>query len=185
MQNPDAWAAAAQRQHRDQALAATTQRDTAESLVLLREAVLRLAQQAVREAQTSALTSRLTKLGPDDDVEAYLEMPVSGHSEKTRCFNQRWSVATRPQTLTPGGQRERWWMAYTTDIHQPEPESIPCVTPINAMENTCGRRSGGLVDITDFPQWPREDPHARTTRADMARIPGTASPTGVNSLARD
>ena len=45
-----------------------------ESLVLLREAVLRLTQQAVREAPTSAPTSRLTKLGPDDDVEAYLEV---------------------------------------------------------------------------------------------------------------
>ena len=76
MQSPDgaATAAAAQRQQRDQALAAATQRDTAESLVLLREAVLHLTQQAVREAPTSAPTSRLTKLGPDDDVEAYLEV---------------------------------------------------------------------------------------------------------------
>ena len=40
MQNPDG--AAAQRQQRDQDVAAATQRDTAESLVLLREAVLRL-----------------------------------------------------------------------------------------------------------------------------------------------
>ena len=70
MQNPDG--AAAQRQQRDQALAAATQRDTAESLVLLREAVLRLTQQAVCESPTSAPTSRLTKLGPEDDVEAYL-----------------------------------------------------------------------------------------------------------------
>ena len=62
-----------QHQQRDQALAAATQRDTAESLVLLREAVLRLTQQAVHESLTSAPTSRLTKLGMDDDVEAYLE----------------------------------------------------------------------------------------------------------------
>ena len=76
MQNPDGAAAtaAAQRQQRDQALAAATQRDDTESLVLLREAVLRLTQQAVRESPTSAPTSRLTKLGPDDEVEAYLEV---------------------------------------------------------------------------------------------------------------
>ncbi|CAL8344793.1 unnamed protein product [Arctogadus glacialis] len=66
MQNPEgvAAAAAAQRQQQDQALAAATQRDTAESLVLLREAVLRLTQQAVRETPTAAPTSRHTKLRP-------------------------------------------------------------------------------------------------------------------------
>ena len=76
MQSPDGAraAAAAQRQQRDQALAATTQRDSHESLALLREAVLHLAQQATRGLPTSAPTSRLTKLGPDDDVEAYLEV---------------------------------------------------------------------------------------------------------------
>ncbi|CAL8378900.1 unnamed protein product [Boreogadus saida] len=54
-------------------------------------------------------------------------------------------------------------------------------------------RTGGLVDITDFPQWPREDPHARTTHADTARTTRTASltasptasPTGVTSPSRD
>ena len=76
MPSPDGAeaAAAAQRQQWDQALAAATQRDTHESLALLREAVLHLAQQATRGLPTSAPTSRLTKLGPDDDVEAYLEV---------------------------------------------------------------------------------------------------------------
>ena len=67
-------ASADQRRQRDQALAAATQRDTAESLVLLQEVVLRLTQEAARQTPTSAPTSRLTKLGPDDDVEAYLEV---------------------------------------------------------------------------------------------------------------
>ena len=51
---------------------------TTESLALLREAVLRLTQHAVRDSPTAAPTvaptRRLTKLGPDNDVEAYLEM---------------------------------------------------------------------------------------------------------------
>ena len=70
MQTPDGAAAAvgALRQQRDQALAAASQRDTAESIALLREAVLRFTQQAVRESPTLAPTSRLTKLGPDNDV---------------------------------------------------------------------------------------------------------------------
>ena len=59
MQNPDGTAAsAAQRQ----------QRETTESLALLREAVLRLTQHAIHATPTAAPTSRLTKLGPDDDV---------------------------------------------------------------------------------------------------------------------
>ena len=62
MQNPEGAAvlAAAQHQQRDQGLAAATQRDTAESLALLREAVIRLTQQAVRETPTAAPTSRLS-----------------------------------------------------------------------------------------------------------------------------
>ena len=62
MQNPDGAAAAA------------AQQDTAESIALLREAVLRLTQHAIRDSPTAVPTSRLTKLGPDDDVEAYLEV---------------------------------------------------------------------------------------------------------------
>ena len=69
MQNPDgAAAAAAQRQQQQQ------QRETAESLALLREAVLRLTQHAVHDSPIASPTSRLTKLGPEDDVEAYLEV---------------------------------------------------------------------------------------------------------------
>ena len=49
------------------------QRETEQVLALLREAVIRLAQHAVRNLPTTTPTSRLTKLGPDDDVEAYLE----------------------------------------------------------------------------------------------------------------
>ena len=71
MQNPDGAAAATAVQHQQHLQA---QRDTAESLTLLREAVLRLTQQAVRDPPTCAPTSHLTKLGPDDDVEAYLEV---------------------------------------------------------------------------------------------------------------
>ena len=66
MQNPDGAAAAiaAQRQQQLQA-----QRDTAKSLALIW-----LTQQAGRDFPTFAPTSRLTKLGPDDDVEVYLEV---------------------------------------------------------------------------------------------------------------
>ena len=49
------------------------QRETDPGLALLREAVLRLTQHTVRTPLTTAPTNRLTKLGPDDDVEAYLE----------------------------------------------------------------------------------------------------------------
>uniref|UniRef100_A0A8C5BU63 Gypsy retrotransposon integrase-like protein 1 n=1 Tax=Gadus morhua TaxID=8049 RepID=A0A8C5BU63_GADMO len=48
-------------------------RESDPSLALLTEAVLRLTQQATRDPPITAPTSRLTKLGPDDDVEAYLE----------------------------------------------------------------------------------------------------------------
>ena len=76
MQTPDRAAAAAtvQRQQWDQALAAAVQRDYAKGLFLLREAVLRLTQQAVCEPSLSAPTSRLAKLRPDDNMEAYLEV---------------------------------------------------------------------------------------------------------------
>ena len=65
MQNPDGTAASTAQQQ---------QRETSASIALLREAVLRLTQHAVRAAPSAAPTSRLTKLGPDDDVEAYLEV---------------------------------------------------------------------------------------------------------------
>ncbi|KAK0140306.1 hypothetical protein N1851_022781 [Merluccius polli] len=48
-------------------------RESDNCLDLLTEAVLRLTQQATQAPPTTAPTSRLTKLGPDDEVEAYLE----------------------------------------------------------------------------------------------------------------
>ena len=74
MQNAEGAAAALQRQQQIQGQVAAAQRDSAESLALLREAVLRLTQHAVRDAPIANPTSRLTKLGPEDDVEAYLEI---------------------------------------------------------------------------------------------------------------
>ena len=75
MQTPDGTtAAAALRQQQALVQAASLQRETTESIALLREAVLRLTQHAIREAPTAAPTSRHTKLGPDDNVEAYLEV---------------------------------------------------------------------------------------------------------------
>ena len=68
MQNPDGAAAAAIQRQQQQ------QQETAESLALLREAVLRLTQHAVHNSPSASPTSRLTKLGPEDDVEAYLEV---------------------------------------------------------------------------------------------------------------
>ena len=47
------------------------QRETDQGLALLREAVLRLTQQAVRDPPTTAPTRQLTKLGPYDDVETF------------------------------------------------------------------------------------------------------------------
>ena len=78
-------------------------------------------------------------------------MPVSGRSETTQGFGQRWrSVATRSQPLGPGSPGERWWMVYTADIHQSEPDSVHCITLIGAMENTCGggRAIPGNVAVT-------------------------------------
>ena len=69
MQNPDGTAASAAQQQ---------QRETSESIALLREAVL---QHAVRTAPTAAPTSRLTKLGPDDDVDAYLHVVAQQASQ--------------------------------------------------------------------------------------------------------
>ena len=63
MQNPDAAAAAA-----------ATLRDAAEERALLRQAVVRLEMRTVPSTPFSTPTSRLTKLEPEDDVEAYLEI---------------------------------------------------------------------------------------------------------------
>ncbi|CAL8370569.1 unnamed protein product [Boreogadus saida] len=58
---------------------------------------------------------------------------------------------------------------------------------VRAEQRSTSRTRYGLADssITDFSQWPREKPHARTTRAGTTRTTGTASLTGVTSLARD
>ena len=105
-----AVAAAGQRQHRDQALAAASQRDTAESLSHLQEAVLRLTQQVVRESPTSAPTSRRPKLGPNDDVEAYPVVFPSLAARAQRFHDWRFDIrgAVRPQISRQGRLIRRW-----------------------------------------------------------------------------
>ena len=56
------------------ATAATALRDAAEERALLRQAVLHLEIRTAPTSTISAPTSRLTKLRPEDDVEAYLEI---------------------------------------------------------------------------------------------------------------
>ena len=66
---------------------------------MLRRCMVRMTEQLAREPAHAAPTKRLTKLGPDDDVEAYLEI-FDGSAGPTG--GQRTSGATYWRPSCPG-----------------------------------------------------------------------------------
>ena len=108
MQNPEAAAAVAAAQRH--------QREIAESLALLREAVIWLTQQAGREAPTAAPTSHLTKLGPDDDVEAYLEV-FERTARREKWPEDQWAHILSPFLTGPAQQASQDMMPEHASHH--------------------------------------------------------------------
>ena len=82
-------------------------------MALLHEAVLRLTQQAVHDSPTAALTSRLTKLRPDDDVEAYLE--VSERTARRESWPEDQWAHIPPFLTGPAQQASQDLSAETAD----------------------------------------------------------------------